>query len=402
MADDGASSGATAELSGGLGTWLAYFGLATAGTVCIVLANPGQDWRATAASVAAVLVSQAIYFAFARPSVAGIRANGPRAWIFVATAVPLFIAAVALNRWAALSLFALTPQVFLLLTFGFAAAAIVVMNLGSTAVQIATGTHALPTIVEQIGIAVFVVVFSLFFGSRMLAIAERSAERLRLITQLREREAEVAALSAARGAEQERTRIAREMHDTLAQGFASIVTLGHAAQTSLSTDPDAARRQVDLITRTAQENLAESRRIIHALSPSRLEQDTLADALARIVASFQEETGIAATFTLDGDATAVAPAEAVVVLRIVQESLANIRKHAHAARVGVELTCDADMAGIRVDDDGDGFDAASPSAGYGLAGMRARVAENGGTIDIRSSPGAGTTVSASIPIGATR
>jgi hypothetical protein len=127
--------------------------------------------------------------------------------------------AVFLNPWSAMSLFALTPEVFMLFTFGRAAAIITALNAVSAAAQLLVGPHTLPDVVEQVGISLFIVTFSLFFGSRVVSIADRSAERLRLIGQLRDREAEVAALSAARGAEQERTRIARDMHDTLAQGF---------------------------------------------------------------------------------------------------------------------------------------------------------------------------------------
>jgi signal transduction histidine kinase len=245
-----------------------------------------------------------------------------------------------------------------------------------------------------------VIVFSLFFGSRMLAIAGRSADRLRLITQLTEREAEVAALSTAHGAEQERTRIAREMHDTLAQGFASIVTLGHAAQGALDSDPDAARRQLELITRTAQENLAESRRIISALSPARLQDATLVEAVGRVVTGFAEETGIGASFDVDGEVVPASPAAEVVALRVVQESLSNTRKHAGAAEVQVRLEYRATRLRVIVRDDGAGFDPSLPVAGFGLAGMRGRAAEIDGTVTVSSVPGEGTSVVADIPLEA--
>jgi len=376
-----------------------FFTLATAGTVAIMLANPDPRWARTVAAVALVLAPQAVYLLLARPSLAGIRRNSGRGWVFAVVAVVTFGPAVALNPWSATSLFALTPEVFMLFTFGWAAGLTVALNAVSATADLIVGPHTGPDIIEQVGISLFIVTFSLFFGSRIVSIADRSAERLRLIEQLRDREAEVAALSAARGAEQERTRIAREMHDTLAQGFTSIVTLGHAVQGEFDADPAAARRHVEMITRTAAENLTESRRIIKALSPARLDGATMPEAVERIVSAFAEETETPARVVIEGDVLAAAPAAEVVALRVVQESLANVRKHARARSVEVRLCYAADSVEITVHDDGIGFETASPSDGFGLAGMRARVADAGGDLDVRSAPGAGTAVTALVPLG---
>jgi signal transduction histidine kinase len=218
---DGSSA---AERGDGVRGWPVFFTLATAGTVAIMLANPDPRWARTVAAVALVLAPQAVYLLLARPSLAGIRRNSGRGWVFAVVAVVTFGPAVALNPWSATSLFALTPEVFMLFTFGWAAGLTVALNAVSATADLIVGPHTGPDIIEQVGISLFIVTFSLFFGGRIVAIADRSAEQVRLIGQLREREAEVAALSAARGAEQERTRIARDMHDTLAQGFTSIVT----------------------------------------------------------------------------------------------------------------------------------------------------------------------------------
>ena len=131
------------------------------------------------------------------------------------------------------------------------------------------------------------ITFSLFFASRPAEHQPvQNEERRRLIEQLREREAEVAALSAARGAEAERTRIAREMHDTLAQGFASIVTLGHAVQGELDRDPAGARRHVEPDHRDRPGEscgvAADHRR---PRPPGQLDGASLADAIARTVDS---------------------------------------------------------------------------------------------------------------------
>jgi signal transduction histidine kinase len=153
-----------------------------------------------------------------------------------------------------------------------------------------------------------------------------------------------------------------------------------------------------MITRTATENLAESRRIIRALSPARLDGATLAEAVERIVAAFTEETDTAARVILEGDVLAAAPKAEVVALRVVQESLANVRKHARAHAVEVRLSYAGDSVEISVHDDGTGFETGSPSEGFGLAGMRARVADAGGDLHVRSDPGAGTAVIALVPL----
>lgn len=250
---------------------------------------------------------------------------------------------------------------------------------------------------RTLGTAACVVAISLSFAARMLDVTRQSEERRRLIDTLHEREAEVAALSAAQGAETERARLAREMHDTLAQGFTSIVMLGHAARGEMDTDPAAARRHIELITATARENLAESRRIIAALGPARLDGASLAQALERVTTAFAAETGADTRLRLDGEAAPAPPSVEVVVLRVAQESLANIRKHARARRVDVVLAHAPGTVTVEIRDDGAGFDPEAPSAGYGLAGMRARVEEARGDLRVTSAPGAGTTVRATLP-----
>ncbi|MFY4717079.1 sensor histidine kinase [Streptomyces sp. LaBMicrA B280] len=380
-------------------SWLLFFGLATLGTALVVVAfSDGPGWHA--ATAAALLVaSQVLYCATARPSLAGVHANSGRAWTFVAVAVVVFAACVTLSPWASMAQFVFAPQVFILLTPGLAAAVVVVLSCTWPVLQFLYVPLTSAQEVQSIATAAAIVVFSLFFAVRMLDVTHRSQERQRLIDALHEREAEVAALSAAQGAEMERARLAREMHDTLAQGFTSIVMLGHAARGELESDPAAARRHVELITATAQENLAESRRIIAALTPARLDGASLPQAVERIAAAFAAETGMAAALRLTGEVVPSAPSVEVVALRVAQEGLANIRKHARAARVDLVLAYAAGTVSVEIRDDGVGFDPDTPSAGYGLAGMRARVEEAGGGLRVISGPGAGTIVRATLPGG---
>ena len=314
----------------------------------------------------------------------------------------LFTAAALLNSWSALLLFALTPQIFLLLSPRPATIVIVALNVTPLVIRLATQYAGLRAMVQEIGTTAFVITFSLFFATRMLSISRQNEERRRLIEELREREAEVAALSAARGAEAERTRISREMHDTLAQGFASIVTLGHAVQGELDRDPEGARRHVGLITDTARENLAESRRIIAALGPGRLDGASLAEAVGRTVDTWRTTTGLDhVALGITGQPVATEATVDVVALRLVQESLENVRKHAGAKHVAVELRYAADQVEIEVRDDGVGFDRSSTRDGYGLAGMRSRVLEAGGTVEVSTGLGTGTSVRARLPVRAT-
>ena len=379
--------------------WLIFCGLASLGTALLIALESTGSRSSIAAAIAIVVLLQLVFWFVARPSVAGVHTDNRRSWIFIAAALAGFTVAASLSQWATFALFALTPEVFLLLTPGPAAGVIVALNLAPLVVRLLVEPFTAANLVQQSGEAAFSIVFSLFFAERIRSVLRETQARQRLIDELHEREAEVAALSAARGAEQERTRIAREMHDTLAQGFTSIVTLGHAVQGEFDADPAAARRHVELITATAQENLAESRRIIAALSPARLARDSLPQALGRVVAGFTAETDVDAALEVRGTAHASSPGTDVVALRIVQEALANARKHARASHVAVVIEYTPDAVAVEVRDDGTGFDTTAPTAGFGLKGMDSRVLESGGTLDVTSKPGAGTTVRASLPTG---
>ena len=379
------------------GGWSLFYLLATVGTVLLLLANPTGSTTSTAISAVLVVVLEALYWLLARPRLAGIRANTTRAWIFAGLALVLFTVAAMFNPWSALLLFALTPQVFVLLTPRPATVVIVALNLLPLAGRLLIESHSARQIIQDIGQTAFVITFSLFFAGRILTISKQNEERRRLIEELREREAEVAALSAARGAEAERSRISRELHDTLAQGFASIVTLGHAVLGELDRDPAGARRHVELITENARENLAESRRIIAALGPGPLTNASLLEAVRRTGDTWQETTGIDVRLTVEGQPAPTSPTVEVVALRLFQESLENVRKHARASSVSVGLRYSEGTLTVEVRDDGAGFDPGAVQTGYGLDGMRSRVREAGGSFELATAPGQGTTVQAVLP-----
>ncbi|MEU4423550.1 sensor histidine kinase [Actinoplanes sp. NPDC024001] len=199
------------------------------------------------------------------------------------------------------------------------------------------------------------------------------------------------------GAAEERNRMAREIHDTLAQGFASIVVLAEAARAGLPSDPDRTARQLRSIEQTARENLAEARILVGSAPQA---TGTIREALRRVLDRFAEDTGVA----VEADLADIAGDQQtrIALLRCLQESLANVRKHAAATTVGVVLAANGDTAELEITDDGRGFVVAG-SRGFGLDGMRRRLAELGGELVVTSSPGDGTRILATLPAsGATR
>jgi signal transduction histidine kinase len=243
------------------------------------------------------------------------------------------------------------------------------------------------------------------FVAMMQAIHEQSEERRRLLAELEATRGELAESERRAGVLAERQRLAREIHDTLAQGFASIVTLYEAARAEVASRPEVALRRLEEVGRTARASLAEARRVVSALRPEALEDATLAKALDGLARDFSAETGIAAQSTVNGEARELEPEAEATLVRIAQEALANVRKHARASRVALTLTYLDDSTRLDVRDDGVGFDAESTgrarngwqAGGFGLTSMRERLESQGGTLTIESAPGAGTTIVAALP-----
>lgn len=253
-------------------------------------------------------------------------------------------------------------------------------------------------------------IFALGLSRGYLELLRDAAERERLVASLTQAQQEMAELhdELARtqrhsGAVAERTRIARDIHDTVAQGLSSIRLLAHVAG-ERTADPDA-RRTLDQVGTISTDSLADVRRIVAALAPSELD-DALAAALARMLDRLHEQAGIETELHVDETLPALPTSAEAALLRTAQSALANVRLHAHARRVVVSLIDAGDSARLDIVDDGDGFDvtaweAASASDGtsYGLRFMRSRLRELGGGLDIESAPGEGTALSARLPIG---
>ena len=243
------------------------------------------------------------------------------------------------------------------------------------------------------------------FVAMMNAISEQSEERKRLIGELEAARQELAESERRAGALDERQRLAREIHDTLAQGFASIVTLCEAARAEFPNRRDVVMRRLDEVGRTARESLAEARRVVWALRPEALENGTLPGALAELADGFRAETGVAVESVISGEPRNLGPEVDETMLRVAQEALANVRKHARATRVALTLTYLDDAVLLDVRDDGVGFEPESGArrrngwqqGGFGLTGMRERVEQRGGTLTVESATGAGAAIVATLP-----
>lgn len=228
----------------------------------------------------------------------------------------------------------------------------------------------------------------------------------------------------------ERQRMAGEIHDTLAQGLTGIITQLQAADET-ADDHAEQRRHLDTAARLARESLAEARRSVHALRPEPLEQARLGEALAGVARRWSALHGIPVHVTTTGTAPALRPEAELALLRTAQEALANVAKHAAATRVNLTLSFTAGDATLNVRDNGQGFDPGSArrrelahaarlahgwdggtpvgdpaqdeggrvlSGGFGLVAMRQRIEGVSGTLRVESAPGAGTAVSASVPV----
>ena len=200
----------------------------------------------------------------------------------------------------------------------------------------------------------------------------------------------------------ERQRMAREIHDTLAHGLAGILTQLQAAEQTLD-EPATAGRYVDNAMNLARDSLTEARRTVHAVQSQVLAESRLPDAISDVTRRWSEVNDIDVVVTTTGDPRPMHTDVEVTLLRAAQEALANVAKHAKASRVGLTLSYMEDMVTLDVRDDGVGFEPdakranGSVDGGFGLAGMRRRVQRLAGRLAIESEPGGGTAISASVP-----
>jgi signal transduction histidine kinase len=305
---------------------------------------------------------------------------------------------------------------FLLITFGFYgitfavltlqwAIPLVVMLSFALAWRIAglnggVSIDSLP-IFASFGLSAF---FSVLLGLYINGIIKSNREKQKMIEDLEAARSELAKAERQAGMLEERQRLAGEIHDTLAQGFTSVVMHLEAAEQALDANPEAARGYIDQARQTARQSLSEARRFLWALRPDVVAREPLAQALQRIGQRWSEESEIPLHLETAGTQRPLpAPVDATF-LRAAQEALINTRKYSKATQVNLTLTYMEDEVVLDVQDDGVGFDPAKAPLqagmdhGYGLAALRERAAQLGGSIEVESAPGEGTTVVISLPV----
>jgi signal transduction histidine kinase len=322
-------------------------------------------------------------------------------FIVIIGVIVVWFALVNMSPAYYLTLFGLFGLVFRHLSLRYGVIAVLILTGSIIYEQLADAGATFSLTNPTIWVFLLTALGAIILGVWITAIIGQSTRRRQLIEQLEATQAELAAAERRAGILEERQRLARDIHDTLAQGFTSIVMHLEAADQALPDDLDTLQKHLDRARGTARTSLEEARRVVHALRPHSLDQRSLPDAIERTAVRWQEETGIPLTTTTTGDPIPLHPDIEVTLLRATQEALANIRKHAQATAVQLTLSYIDDVVVLDVQDNGVAFAGATASplsGGYGLQVMRERAEQCGGSVTLESEPGEGTTVVVSIPI----
>jgi signal transduction histidine kinase len=366
--------------------WEVYFAVVAVAVVTATLAADSHVLWRREMSAAAIAAMAVLHVAAGRRLIM----KDIEDWRNVAVAVgqtALFVVAVAGAPFTTWLLFAIIPLFFQLLPMRSAIVLAVLVNLVTPLVDVIEEPKLVPM---DLLIGAISAAAGAWLGFWNIRVIEQSVERGQLIEELEASRAEVARLSHTAGVAEERARLAGEIHDTLAQGFTSIITLLQAA------DPQLRDERVALAVRTAKENLAEARALVSALSPAALAAGSLTDSVRRAASRFTEESGVPATVRVTGPSRPLPTSVEVVLLRATQEALTNVRRHAGAGSAQVLLAFADEAVRLTVRDDGRGFPP-DHADGFGLNGMRARASQVNGTLTVAGSSGAGTTIELEIP-----
>ncbi len=242
---------------------------------------------------------------------------------------------------------------------------------------------------------------ALLIGLGYRTLARESVEREALLAELLATRDRLAATERQQGVLTERARLAREIHDTVAQDLSSIQMLLHAAEAADGGRPGI--EHIRLARATAADGLADTRRFIRELAPPSL--DAGLPAALRRLSDQWHRAGLGITVTAAPEASELTMDVQTALLRIAQGAVANVAQHAGATTVDITLDVSATHASLRVQDDGTGFDPdrVGPRSGtsdaFGLRAMGERVDQLGGRLTIDSAPGDGTTITATVGVG---
>jgi signal transduction histidine kinase len=240
---------------------------------------------------------------------------------------------------------------------------------------------------------------AILIGRAYRALRQESAEHQRLYEELLAAQSRLAAAEREAGVLAERARLAREIHDTVAQGLSSITLLLNAVERAAPDAPTVA--QVRLARETAAAGLAETRRFIRELTPSLLDEQSIGGALRRLAAESWSRPGLTVEVRA-ADAIALPMDAQSALLRVAQGGMANVLSHSRASHATVALSSTDDEVRLVITDDGVGFvpgevESAPGGASFGLRAIRERVEQFGGRVDVRSAPGAGTQLTVVMP-----
>lgn len=324
------------------------------------------------------------------------RASGPTIWV-----------AVVIALWAALTLIApsfawtAVPVAFAalqVLAFPYAAGLVVLMTSLVSVAWLRITDELDPTVV------VGPVAIALVTVMAYRALEREALTRQELLDELTDAQADLAVAQRLSGVLSERTRLSREIHDSVGQGLSSINLLLNAADQAWEGRPAEARAHVRTAAAAARDGLDEVRRVVRDLAVAGLETDERGEALPIGLQRAVDQTGptITASLHVHGTPRPVTPAVASALVRSAKGALANVAEHASARRAVVTLTYQPDEVRLDVRDDGRGFDPShqrpAGSRGRGLRGIRHRAEELGGRATVESAPGEGTTVSVAFPL----
>ena len=294
-----------------------------------------------------------------------------------------------------LMLFSLFPQIFMFMTLKYAV-------IGSLALNILVFTNIFPGD-NDFSFTILVFYFISLLGSVLLgkfihAIIEQSKQRKQLIAELQTTRDNLIVAEREAGILQERQRLASEIHDTLTQGFIGIITHLEATEINI-TDREKVTHHIKVAKNLARANLSESRRFVWNLPPSALNTQSYIDAVKEVITNWESNHQIPVSFSISGSVRTLSEDIQHNLLRILQEALANIFKHAKANHVSVTMTYFDDTVLLDVQDNGIGFKMDNTStSGFGLNGMRQRAELLHGTLHIESDINEGTTIVAEFPL----
>lgn len=330
----------------------------------------------------------------------------PKAWL--ATVTALWVGLMLLHpdfTWLAFPLFFL--HMYLLRTWHGLLSVVVLTSVVVTVQWWSAGAAQVATLLGPGFGAAVAVVMALAYQ----ALSAENQHQQTALEQLRLTRQELAASQREAGALAERERMAREIHDTLAQGFSSVVLLSRAAESSLGgEDYGAASEQVATIRSTAEENLVEARRFVRSPQSGHQERQPLTKSLERACETVEAQAaargaGLRCRLAVNGDPVPLPTAQGVALLRAAQSSLSNVAQHAGASTAVVTLTFLEDTVLLDVVDDGAGFAIKTASgprddgSGYGLVSVRDRVEALEGQFLVESAPGSGTAIAVRLPLG---